>query len=52
MYSANVIMKLFKEAGLPDGVTNMAVADGPTAGEVYLIIKTLQVFTLRVQLLF
>ena len=34
MYSANVIMKLFKEAGLPDGVINMVVADGPTAGEV------------------
>jgi len=34
MYSAHVIMKLFKEAGLPDGVINMVVADGPTAGEV------------------
>ena len=34
MYSAQVIMKLFKEAGLPDGVINMVVADGPTAGEV------------------
>ena len=34
MYSANIIMKLFKEAGLPDGVINMVVADGPTAGEV------------------
>ena len=34
MYSAQVIMKLFKEAGLPDGVVNMVVADGPEAGEV------------------
>jgi 1-pyrroline-5-carboxylate dehydrogenase len=34
MYAANVIMKLFKEAGLPDGVINMVVADGPEAGEV------------------
>ena len=34
MYSAQVIMKLFKEAGLPDGVINMVVADGPSAGEV------------------
>ena len=34
MYSAHVIMKLFKEAGLPDGVINMVVADGPAAGEV------------------
>mgnify|MGYP001435903514 FL=1 len=34
MYAANVIMKLFKEAGLPDGVINMVVADGPEAGDV------------------
>jgi len=34
MYSAHVIMKLFKEAGLPEGVINMVVADGPTAGDV------------------
>ena len=34
MYSAQVIMKLFKEAGLPSGVINMVVADGPTAGDV------------------
>lgn len=34
MYSAKVIMKLFKEAGVPDGVINMVVADGPEAGEV------------------
>ncbi len=34
MYSAQVIMKLFKEAGLPYGVINMVVADGPTAGDV------------------
>jgi 1-pyrroline-5-carboxylate dehydrogenase len=34
MYAAQVIMKLFKEAGLPDGVINMVVADGPEAGDV------------------
>ena len=34
MYAANVIMKLFKEAGLPDGVINMVVANGPEAGDV------------------
>jgi 1-pyrroline-5-carboxylate dehydrogenase len=34
MYSAQVIMRLFKEAGVPDGVINMVVADGPEAGEV------------------
>ena len=34
MSAAHLIMKLFKEAGLPDGVINMVVADGPEAGEV------------------
>ncbi|MCF0054062.1 L-glutamate gamma-semialdehyde dehydrogenase [Dyadobacter sp. LJ53] len=34
VYSANVIMKVFKEAGLPDGVINMILADGPVAGNV------------------
>jgi 1-pyrroline-5-carboxylate dehydrogenase len=34
VYSANVIMKVFKEAGLPDGVINMVLADGPVAGDI------------------
>ncbi|WAC11008.1 L-glutamate gamma-semialdehyde dehydrogenase [Dyadobacter pollutisoli] len=34
VYSANVIMKVFKEAGLPAGVINMILVDGPVAGEV------------------
>ncbi len=34
VYSANVIMELFKAAGLPDGVINMITVDGPEAGEV------------------
>lgn len=34
IYSANVIMKVFKEAGLPAGVINMILVDGPVAGEV------------------
>jgi 1-pyrroline-5-carboxylate dehydrogenase len=34
VYSAQVIMELFKAAGLPDGVVNMVTVDGPTAGEV------------------
>jgi 1-pyrroline-5-carboxylate dehydrogenase len=34
IYSAEVIMQLFKEAGLPDGVINMITVDGPTAGDV------------------
>jgi len=34
IYAANVIMQLFKEAGLPDGVINLIYVDGPVAGEV------------------
>ncbi|WP_221389593.1 L-glutamate gamma-semialdehyde dehydrogenase [Dyadobacter sp. NIV53] len=34
VYAANVIMKVFKKAGLPDGVINMILADGPVAGNV------------------
>ncbi|MEX1001860.1 MAG: L-glutamate gamma-semialdehyde dehydrogenase [Crocinitomicaceae bacterium] len=34
MYSAQVIMELFKEAGVPDGVINMITVDGPVAGDV------------------
>ncbi|MFM7309532.1 MAG: aldehyde dehydrogenase family protein, partial [Flavobacteriales bacterium] len=34
MYSAYVIMELFREAGLPDGVINMVTVDGPVAGDV------------------
>tara|TARA_B100000795_G_scaffold8839_1_gene6232 strand:- start:5845 stop:7470 length:1626 start_codon:yes stop_codon:yes gene_type:complete len=34
VYSAQVIMELFREAGLPDGVINMVTVDGPEAGEV------------------
>jgi len=34
MYSAQVIMELFKEAGLPDGVINMITVDGPVVGDV------------------
>jgi len=34
IYSAQVIMDLFKEAGLPDGVINMVTVPGRVAGEV------------------
>ena len=34
VYSAKVIMDLFKEAGLPDGVINMVPSSGSTIGEV------------------
>ncbi len=34
IYSANVIMEIFKKAGLPDGVINLIYVDGPDAGDV------------------
>src|SRR5690554_970372 len=34
VYAANVIMEVFKKAGLPDGVINLIYVSGPDAGEV------------------
>jgi len=34
VYSANIIMQVLKEAGLPDGVINLIYVDGPVAGDV------------------
>ena len=34
VYSAQVLMEIFKEAGVPDGVINMITCDGPVAGDV------------------
>lgn len=34
IYSAAVIMEIFKEAGLPDGVINLVFASGPATAEV------------------
>ena len=34
VYSAQMLMRVFKEAGLPDGVINLIYVDGPTIGEV------------------
>lgn len=34
IYSASVIMEVFMEAGLPDGVINLIYVSGPEAGEV------------------
>ena len=34
VYSAQIIMEIFKEAGLPDGVINLVYVRGPVAGEV------------------
>jgi 1-pyrroline-5-carboxylate dehydrogenase len=34
VYSAQMIMRVLKEAGLPDGVINLVYVDGPTIGRV------------------
>ena len=34
VYSARLVMEIFKEAGLPDGVINLVYVSGPTAGDV------------------
>ncbi|HIA11072.1 MAG TPA: L-glutamate gamma-semialdehyde dehydrogenase [Flavobacteriales bacterium] len=34
VYSARILMELFKEAGVPDGVINLVFVSGPDAGEV------------------
>lgn len=34
VYSAQMFMRILKEAGLPDGVINLVYVDGPTIGEV------------------
>ncbi len=34
IYAANVIMEVFRKAGLPDGVINLMFVSGPVAGEV------------------
>ncbi len=34
VYSAQMIMRILREAGLPDGVINLVYVDGPTIGDV------------------
>lgn len=34
VYSANILMEIFKEAGVPDGVINLMYVSGPVAAEV------------------
>jgi 1-pyrroline-5-carboxylate dehydrogenase len=34
IYSAQMFMRIMKEAGLPDGVINLVYVDGPTVGKV------------------
>lgn len=34
IYSANVLMEVFNEAGVPPGVINLFFVDGPTAGDI------------------
>jgi 1-pyrroline-5-carboxylate dehydrogenase len=36
IYSASVLMEIFREAGLPDGVMNMVFVSGPDAADVLL----------------
>ena len=34
IYAANVLMQVFRDAGVPDGVINLIYVDGPLVGEV------------------
>ncbi|WP_149241268.1 L-glutamate gamma-semialdehyde dehydrogenase [Dyadobacter sp. 32] len=34
VYAANVLMQVFRKAGLPDGVINLILTDGPVAGDI------------------
>ena len=34
IYAANVLMQVFREAGVPDGVINLIYVDGPTVGDI------------------
>lgn len=34
IYSANLLMQIFREAGVPDGVINLINVDGPVVGDV------------------
>jgi 1-pyrroline-5-carboxylate dehydrogenase len=34
VYAANIVMRVFREAGVPPGVINLIYADGPEVGEV------------------
>ncbi|SDK82905.1 1-pyrroline-5-carboxylate dehydrogenase [Catalinimonas alkaloidigena] len=34
IYAAQVLMRVFREAGLPDGVINLIYVDGPVAGDI------------------
>lgn len=34
IYSANILMEIFKEAGVPDGVINLIYTEGPETGSV------------------
>ena len=34
IYSANVLMEIFREAGLPDGLINLVFVSGPDAVDV------------------
>ena len=46
IYSAQMFMRILKEAGLPDGVINLVYVDGPTLGRFVFLILILPVFIL------
>lgn len=52
VYSANVLMEIFKKAGVPDGVINLIYPTGPDAADVIFRIPILLAFTLLEALLF
>ena len=46
VYSAQMTMRILKEAGLPDGVINLIYVDGPTIAKSVSIIEILQAYIL------
>ncbi len=34
IYAANILMQIFREAGVPDGVINLIYVNGPTVGDI------------------
>jgi hypothetical protein len=48
IYSAHMLMRILKEAGLPDGVINLIYVDGQQLAVFVLTIKILLVYILLV----